>query len=204
MNIAKLSSEGPSEEMIKSLHENIIKKHRQNPIVTGVCHGTRRGSEQRFLRKETGSDQIFGTDISLTATQFENTIQWDFHEIKEEWLNNFDLIYTNSLDQSYDPMYCVEQWLKTLVSNGICIIHIHGAAPGNEITEELKKSWDLNKPDPRLPKNLPKHAGDPFVATKDGYLKVCKKAIANSEGNYSIHLEEESGRECIVIKKESL
>jgi len=88
---------------------------------TGVCHGTRRGMEQQWFRKYLGCD-VFGTEISDTALDFPNTIQWDFHEIKPEWINHFDFIYSNSLDHSYNPELCINQWMKCLKANGVCVI----------------------------------------------------------------------------------
>lgn len=202
LNVAKINSPGPNRKTMQSLYEKVIKKHREQAIEHGVCHGTRRGSEQKHLRELTGCDQIFGTDISHTASEFENTIEWDFHEIKEEWIGKFDLIYTNSLDQSYDPIHCVRQWLKTLSVGGICVIHIHGAVPGSAVTSQDKEDMNLSVLDPRLPKSLTKHAGDPFIATKNGYLQVCYSSLLELENEYSIHTEKESIRECIVIKRE--
>jgi hypothetical protein len=90
-------------------------------IDTGICHGTRRGCEQTWFREGLKCD-VFGTEISDTATQFPNTIQWDFHEIKPEWIGRFDFIYSNSLDHSYNPESCIKQWMKCLNEKGLCII----------------------------------------------------------------------------------
>jgi len=38
--------------------------------------------------KELLNIPVIGTEISHTAEQFPDTIQWDFHNIKEEWINN--------------------------------------------------------------------------------------------------------------------
>ena len=202
LNVAKINSPGPDRSTMQSLYEKVIKKYRKQTIKHGICHGTRRGSEQKYLREFTGCEQIFGTDISHTASKFDNTIEWDFHEIKEEWIGKFDLIYTNSLDQSYDPIYCLKQWLKTLSIEGICIIHIHGALPGAIVTDQQKKDMNLSALDPRLPKSLTKHAGDPFIATKDGYLQVCYSSLVGLGNKYSIHIEKESERECIIFRRE--
>ncbi|MEJ0015745.1 MAG: hypothetical protein WDN25_04115 [Acetobacteraceae bacterium] len=47
---------------------------------------------------------MLGTEISDTATQSSTTIQWDFHEVKPEWLNSVDFIYSVSWDHRYDPV----------------------------------------------------------------------------------------------------
>ncbi len=48
-------------------------------IEFGICHGTRRGLEQKWFAERLGCE-VIGTEISDTATQFPNTVQWDFHE----------------------------------------------------------------------------------------------------------------------------
>lgn len=92
-----------------------------SPLSHGLCHGTRRGLEQTFFHKYTGAD-VLGTDISPTAVQFPNTIQHDFHEIKEEWLNHFDFIFSNSYDHSYNFELCISQWMKCIRPGGVCVL----------------------------------------------------------------------------------
>ena len=87
----------------------------------GLCHGTRRGFEQDQLSKICGCD-VLGTEISDTAGQFPNTIQWDFHEVREEWIGICDFIYSNSLDHSYDPRKALRAWLSCLKDDGILVI----------------------------------------------------------------------------------
>jgi hypothetical protein len=87
----------------------------------GLCHGTRRGDEQRWFR-ESLDCEVIGTEISDTAEQFEHTIKWDFHEIKPEWINAVDFIYSNSFDHTYDPEKCLNAWMSCLKKGGICII----------------------------------------------------------------------------------
>lgn len=87
----------------------------------GICHGTRRGFEQERFRHHLGID-VIGTEISETASSFPHTIEWDFHEIKDEWIAAVDFIYTNALDHAYDPKRCVEQWMRCLRRGGLCII----------------------------------------------------------------------------------
>lgn len=87
----------------------------------GLCHGTRRGLEQQWFRERLGCE-VIGTEIADTATQFPHTIQWDFHEVKPEWVGAADFIYSNSLDHSYDPGLCLNRWMSCLRPGGICII----------------------------------------------------------------------------------
>lgn len=101
----------------------------------GICHGTRRGKEQEWFRKYLECE-VIGTEISETATQFANTIQWDFHETKPEWVNSVDFIYSNSFDHSYDPEKCLTAWMSCIKKNGLCIIE-HSNAHGPTGSSEL-------------------------------------------------------------------
>lgn len=87
----------------------------------GICHGTRRGKEQEWFSKYLGC-HVIGTEISDTAVQFPNTIQWDFHKTKPEWINAVDFIYSNSFDHSFNPEECLTAWMESLKPGGVCIL----------------------------------------------------------------------------------
>lgn len=118
-NKRKIDQIWVSEENIFFLSE-YINNHIQEPRF-GICHGTRRGKEQEWFRKYLNCE-VIGTEISDTASQFPNTIQWDFHETKPEWINATDFIYSNSIDHSYDPEKCLNAWISCLKTGGICIL----------------------------------------------------------------------------------
>jgi hypothetical protein len=115
------------------IEENIafLSKYIKNLVQSpqfGICHGTRRGKEQEWFRKYLGCE-VIGTEISDTAETFPYTIQWDFHEVKPEWLDSVDFIYSNSFDHSYDPEKCLDAWMSCLRKGGLCIIEhssLHG------------------------------------------------------------------------------
>lgn len=80
-----------------------------------LCHGSRNGFEvQTFSKLLPSGSRVIGTDISETATQFDSIVQWDFHDINDQWLSRFDLIYTNSWDQSWKPFEALTVWLNQL------------------------------------------------------------------------------------------
>lgn len=118
-NKCKLDWTWAIEENIKFLSNYILAKVPKPAF--GLCHGTRRGNEQQWFAKYLGCS-VVGTEISDTATQFPNTIQWDFHDAKEEWINSVDFIYSNSLDHSYDPKLCLNTWMTCLRKGGVCLI----------------------------------------------------------------------------------
>jgi len=103
-------------------------------VEKGICHGTRRGQEQKWFSEKLNAD-VFGTEISDTACSFPKTLQWDFHEVKEEWLGQFDFIYSNSFDHSYDPQKCLNSWMSCLKSGGLCIIEHSSLHTPKGVTE---------------------------------------------------------------------
>jgi SAM-dependent methyltransferase len=118
-NRTKIENVWVIEDNIKYL-SNYIKSWIKEPTF-GLCHGTRRGMEQGWFSKYLGCE-VLGTEISDTASEFPNTIEWDFHEVKNEWIGNVDFIYSNSFDHSYNPAECIKSWMSCLKPGGICII----------------------------------------------------------------------------------
>jgi hypothetical protein len=127
-------------DLIWVLEENIcflsnyIKTNIQQPRF-GICHGTRRGKEQEWFRKYLKCE-VIGTEISDTADQFPYTIQWDFHDVKPEWIESVDFIYSNSFDHSYDPQTCLNAWMSCLKKGGICILE-HSSLHSPDASTEL-------------------------------------------------------------------
>ena len=90
-------------------------------IRSGICHGTRRGYEQLEFSRQLGCP-VLGTEISDTAEAFDNTVRWDFHEPKDEWRNRFSFVYSNSLDQAFDPRKALSTWVGQLEQAGLLFI----------------------------------------------------------------------------------
>ena len=132
-NKRKILEVWASEENIAFL-STYIKEHLGTPNF-GICHGTRRGEEQRWFRQYLGCE-VIGTEISDTARQFPNTIQWDFHETKPEWIGTTDFIYSNSFDHTYDPEKCLDAWMSCLRAGGICILE-HSPSHGPFAVSQL-------------------------------------------------------------------
>ena len=120
-NVRKLKRVWIDESSIEFISDK-LKARFGGMVESGVCHGTRRGKEQEWFRKYLLAD-VFGTEISHTATEFPNTIEWDFHKVKEEWLESFDFVYSNSLDHSYDPEKALRAWMSCLKPNGCLVLH---------------------------------------------------------------------------------
>ena len=90
-----------------------------------ICHGTRNGAELDMFKKAIPSlYYIVGTEISYTAKQFPNTIQHDFHEQIQSYVNKFDIVYSNSLDHSYNPYKALKTWTDQVNQSGMLCIEL--------------------------------------------------------------------------------
>ena len=141
-----------------------------------MCHGTRNGSEQISFKqalKKTGHEvNILGTEISDTATQFPNTIQWDFHNVKEEWKGSVCFIYSNSLDHSYDPVLCLRSWMSCIKDGG----KIYLQRGEDDLPSTNKKDWG----DTSLGiSNIDEVKADIFQAEQEEFEKIVKAAGDN-------------------------
>ena len=101
---------------------DLLKDRIKTSIIKGICHGSRNGFEQNFFNEKKDGFEVIGTDISDTAKDYKNSVIHDFHNEKKEWMNNFDFVYSNSLDQSFDPKKALEVWLKQIKEKGFVII----------------------------------------------------------------------------------
>ena len=111
-----------------------------------LCHGTRNGAEQKYFQSGLSRPaKILGTEISDTAVDFPMTIEWDFHEVKPEWLNAVDVIYSNSWDHSYDPRKLITAWLSCLRPHGVMVLEWtrqHGGRSTPSILDPLHIDLD--------------------------------------------------------------
>ena len=111
-NVKKQKSVWIQKGTVKRINEN-------QPTANNIlCHGTRNGKEQEFFKSFYKSAEVIGTEISHTAEKYKMTIQHDFHEVKDEWINKFDIVYSNSFDHSYDPVKCLNTWKDQLSEDG--------------------------------------------------------------------------------------
>jgi hypothetical protein len=139
----------------------------------GLCHGVRNGAEVRTLR-ELLHCEVWGTEISPSAKDFQYVIQWDFHQQKPEWLGRADFIYSNSLDHSFDPMACLTGWLSCLSPRGRCFLH-----------------WSREHDHTDFGKN----GSDCFQATRNGYVQLIE-----SVGQLEEVIETDAeGQRCLFV-----
>ena len=120
-NKLKIDKVWADRDTLKIISDFLKENIRLNNI-KGVCHGSRNGFEQNFFNNNIPGAQVIGTDISDTAKDFKDSIVHDFHDQKKEWLNSFDFVYSNSLDQSYNPQKALSTWIDQVKKDGFVII----------------------------------------------------------------------------------
>ena len=99
-----------------------LKQNINKDNLRGICHGARNGFEQKFFNDNILNSTVIGTDISDTAINYKDSVVWDFHKVKEGWINYFDFVYSNSLDQSFDPKTALTSWIQQINKGGYVII----------------------------------------------------------------------------------
>ena len=135
-NKRKINSVFADEKTLDRVGKILLKEFHSLKKIKGICHGARNGFEQNYLRGKFDKIDAIGTDISETAKDYQNSNQWDFHDINKDWIENNEFVYTNSLDQSWQPKTAVTTWLSQLKVNGILIIE-HTVEHGPAGTSEM-------------------------------------------------------------------
>jgi hypothetical protein len=124
-NVKKEDKVYAKSPVIKKISEELITRVEDEGI-KGLCHGVRNGAEiimfKKYLDKHYNPCDIIGTEISHTSKKYDGIVEMDFHTVKEEYKEQFDFIYSNSLDHSYDPKKALSVWMGQLKENGVLII----------------------------------------------------------------------------------
>jgi hypothetical protein len=118
-NNRKLDRIWADEKALGLISENVrahIKK-----VKAGICHGTRRGFEQAVLSRLLKC-AVIGAETSETAIRFLQTVQWDFHKRNSKWIGAYSVVYSNSLDQAFDPKRALETWVEQLTEDVLLFI----------------------------------------------------------------------------------
>ena len=120
-NKQKINKVWADENTLKIV-SNFLKENIKSEKIKGLCHGSRNGFEQKCFINEIPNAEVIGTDISETANDYDNSIVHDFHDEKKDWIENFDFVYSNSLDQSYDPEKALNIWINQVKKDRYVII----------------------------------------------------------------------------------
>ena len=139
--------------IFEKIKENVLQ--RTNTPTFGLCHGVRSGWENKTLGEQLGCT-VIGTEIGDKFGHPDITIQWDMHDVKDEWIGKCDVIYTNSFDHSYDPIYALKQWASCLKETGIIVTQFIEEQKGNlSGGHHIQRGIDTKTYSPGDPFNAP-------------------------------------------------
>jgi SAM-dependent methyltransferase len=120
-NVQKLHCQWVTNETVELLHKKV------ENVKTILCHGVRNGGELRMFNEVFEPDHIVGTDISPTVVNLKDEFEvyeHDFHDELSNYVNHFDLVYTNSLDHSYAPRVALSTFNNQLRENGYLVVEL--------------------------------------------------------------------------------
>lgn len=99
-----------------------------------LCVGIRDGNEYfafnklKLISNLYAGSEIYGVDINPKVVGVgENCFEADFNHLPAEWGGNFDLLYSNSLDHSYNVERTVLEWRRVLQNNRFIILTLSTA-----------------------------------------------------------------------------
>lgn len=116
-----------TEEEIKFLSEYLGP---MTPAAKGICHGVKSGKEVEWFAEFSGAD-VFGTDVNPSSESVSDVYKHDFNEVKPDWIDKFDFIYSNAFDHSCIPETTLKRWMSCLKQDGKLIIEW---TPAHEIS----------------------------------------------------------------------
>jgi hypothetical protein len=98
-----------------------------------LCHGTRNAKEQIFFKQFLPDAYVIGSEISTNASDFPMTVEHDFNKVKKEWINSFDIVYSNSIDHSITPKETLSIWKNQLNKKGLLFLE-HTTVKKNHVS----------------------------------------------------------------------
>lgn len=104
---------------------SVARRHVQFVTRFALCHGVRSGRETVWLREGLAAEkvQVWGTELSpVAAASASWTVTWDFHKARPEWLGAADVVYSNSLDHSYNATLAIVAWMNQVQPRGALLI----------------------------------------------------------------------------------
>ena len=122
----------------------------------GICHGVRNGFEQLWFMERLPNCRVIGTDVAHWSDNTPYQIMWDMHDMRPDWSEAFDFVYTNSWDHAYDLNKALNSWVRSVAPGGMLV---------------LTHSLDHTTPSPTDPTGLP--LSRLIVAVENAIHRVC-------------------------------
>lgn len=117
-HLAKSGKEEDVREYVKVATElRSLRDLRENNMM--ICLGTRNNHERDTFAAKLAEVKVHSLDISPESSA---DFIMDFTKFPKDWTCKWDLIYSNSIDHSYDPTSTFEEWIRVLKPSGILML----------------------------------------------------------------------------------
>jgi hypothetical protein len=110
--------------LINFIKLNEIQKNGWNDIFPFIINFNR--SNINNINK----DSAIGVEINPKVER-QDTLISSFDEMPSDWTSKFDLLYSNSFDQSQEPEKTVNEWKRIIKKNGVLIFSFGDKEPTN-------------------------------------------------------------------------
>ena len=110
--------------LINFIKLNEIRKNGWNDIFAFIINFNR--SNINNINK----DSAIGVEINPKVER-QDTLISSFDEMPSDWTSKFDLLYSNSFDQSQEPEKTVNEWKRIIKKNGVLIFSFGDKEPTN-------------------------------------------------------------------------
>jgi len=110
--------------LINFIKLNEIRKNGWNDIFPFIINFNR--SNINNINK----DSAIGVEINPKVER-QDTLISSFDEMPSDWTSKFDLLYSNSFDQSQEPEKTVNEWKRIIKKNGVLIFSFGDKEPTN-------------------------------------------------------------------------
>jgi len=106
----------------------LIKMSRVPKII--CCMGIRNGAEYFYFKKAWPKITTYGVDLLKSVKEVgDNCFAYDFNNLPKEWSKKFDLVYSNSIDHSYNILNTIDEWKRVLKHGGWLMIEFSAHKP---------------------------------------------------------------------------
>ena len=116
-HLAKSGKEEDAREYVKVAVE--LRSLRELNANEMICLGTRNNHERDTFAAELPEVNVHSLDISPESSA---DFIMDFTKFPKDWNFKWDLIYSNSIDHSYDSTSTFKEWIRVLKAGGILML----------------------------------------------------------------------------------
>lgn len=95
-----------------------------------ACMGIRNGAEYSEFSARLPQATVYGVDLGQRVGEVgPHCYQYDFHHLPDDWSDKFDLVFSNSLDHSFEPAIALKEWTRVVKPGGYLLIDFTTQAP---------------------------------------------------------------------------